>query len=85
MHNKATYVDVDLVEHNYSVLLNSDECVSTDGLVDVGYDMHFRVDHDNNAYASGHAHSNGIAGFWGVGKTRLSTFHGMSRQCVACT
>ena len=41
----------------------SDGFSSYDGLVDVGYDKHFRVDHGNNEFACRHRHSNGIRGF----------------------
>ena len=40
------------------------------GLVDVGYAKHFRVDHDKNEFATTQGHSNGIEGFWGFAKTR---------------
>jgi hypothetical protein len=37
-----------------------------------------RVDHDRNEFARGKAHINGIEGFWGFAKTRLTLFRGMS-------
>jgi len=58
----------------------SDGLKSYDGLVDVGYDKHFRIDHGNNEFARGHNHINGIEGFWGVAKTRLAKFRGMSKN-----
>ena len=61
-------------------VIYSDGFSSYDGLVDVGYDKHFRVDHGKNEFARGHNHINGIEGFWGVAKTRLAKFRGMSRQ-----
>ena len=60
-------------------VIYSDGFSSYDGLVDGGYDTHFRVDHSNNEFACGHRHSNGIEGFWGVAKTRFSKFRGMSK------
>jgi len=38
------------------------------------------VDHGNNQFANGKAHINGIEGFWGFAKSRLSKFRGMSRK-----
>jgi len=34
-----------------------------DGLVDIGFDKHFRVHHGNNEFASGERHINGIESF----------------------
>ena len=61
-------------------VIYSDGLKSYDGLVDVGYDKHFRINHGNNEFAVGHNHINGIEGFWGVAKTRLAKFRGMSKN-----
>ena len=61
-------------------VIYSDGLKSYDGLVDVGYDKHFRIDHGNNEFAVGRNHINGIEGFWGVAKTRLAKFRGMSKN-----
>ena len=63
-------------------MIYSDGFASYDGLVDVGYDKYFRVDHGNNECACGHRHSNGIEGFWGVAKTPLIKFPGMSKATL---
>lgn len=42
-----------------------------DGLVDVGYGTHLRVDHGKDEFVRSKAHINGIEGFWGYAKTRL--------------
>lgn len=65
-------------------MIYSDKLVSSDGLLDVGYDAHSRVDHGNNASASGYLHTNMMEGF-GVAKTRLSVFRGIRRSGVMCT
>ena len=39
------------------------------GLVDVGYGKHLRVDHGKDQFVSGPAHINGIEGFWGFAKS----------------
>jgi transposase-like protein len=48
------------------------------GLVDVGYGKHLRVDHGRDEFARGLTHINGIEGFWGYAKTRLVRFRGMA-------
>jgi transposase len=61
-------------------VIYSDGLKSYDGLVDVGYDKHFRIDHGKNEFVKGHNHINGIEGFWGVAKTRLAKFRGMGKN-----
>jgi hypothetical protein len=53
------------------------------GLVDLGYKKHFCVNHGNNEFVQRRSHNNGIDGFWGYAKTRLSRFRGMSRSTVS--
>lgn len=50
------------------------------GLVDVGYGKHFRVDHGRDEFARGRTHINGIEGFWGFAKSRLTRFRGMNKH-----
>ena len=45
-------------------VIYSDKWRGYDGLVDVGYDKHFRVNHGNNEFAKGKNHINGIESFW---------------------
>ena len=52
-------VDLDSVIHSYGWR-------GYNGLVDLGYAKHLRVDHGHREFVSGHAHINGIEGFWGV-------------------
>ncbi|GAA5784857.1 hypothetical protein YWS52_11770 [Chitiniphilus shinanonensis] len=61
-------------------MIYSDGFSSYDGLVGVGYDKHLRIDHGKNEFARGRNHINGIEGFWGVAKTRLAKFRGMSKH-----
>ena len=58
----------------------SDHWRGYDGLVDVGYGKHLRVHHGKGEYARGEAHINGIEGFWGFAKNRLTQFRGMRQQ-----
>lgn len=51
-----------------------------DGLVDVGYDKHFRVNHGENEFSKGNGvHINGIGSFWSFSKRRLSKFNGVKQ------
>lgn len=58
----------------------SDEWKAYDGLVNFGYKKHYRVTHSKDVFANGRAHVNGIENFWGIAKTRLSKFRGMSKS-----
>lgn len=51
-----------------------------DGLVNFGYRKHHRVKHGENEFANGHNHINGIENFWGLAKTRLAKFKGISKN-----
>jgi transposase len=57
-------------------VINSDGWRGYNGLVDIGYG-HFRVDHSKDEFANGPNHINGIEGFWGIAKVRLTKFRGM--------
>lgn len=51
-----------------------------DGLVDVGYDKHFRIKKyrkEGNPFTDGHVHVNGIESFWSYTKRRLARFNGV--------
>ena len=60
--------------------IHTDGLKSYDGIVHMGYKKHYRVRHDRDEFARGTAHINGIEGFWGMAKTRLAKFRGMSRS-----
>ena len=59
-------------------IIYSDRWRGYNGLVDVGYGKHLRVDHSRDEFAKGRTHINGIEGFWGYAKSRLVRFRGMS-------
>lgn len=61
-------------------VIYSDGWRGYNGLVDVGYGKHLRVDHGKDEFAIGHTHVNGIEGFWGFSKTRLTRFRGMNKS-----
>ena len=58
-------------------IIHSDGWPGYNGLVDMGYQRHLRVDHGANEFSSRRVrgnHINGIEGFWGYAKTRLARF-----------
>ncbi len=60
--------------------LHSDYWKGYDGLVDLGYEKHYRIKHHQNEFAKGKTHINGIESFWGYAKTRLAQFRGIHQR-----
>ena len=60
--------------------IHTDGFRSYDGIVHMGYQKHYRVQHGRDEFVRGTAHINGIEGFWGLAKTRLVKFKGMRRS-----
>ena len=61
-------------------IIYSDKWRGYDGLVDVGYDKHFRVNHGKNEFSKGSGiHINGIENFWSFTKRRLNKFNGVKK------
>jgi transposase len=58
-------------------IIYSDKWRGYDGLVDVGYDKHFRVSHRENEFSKNRIHINGIESFWSSTKRRLTKFNGV--------
>ena len=61
-------------------VIYSDGWRGYNGLVDVGYSKHFRVNHGANEFARGQCHINGIESFWSFCKRRLAKFNGISKE-----
>jgi len=61
-------------------VLHTDKWPGYDGLVDLGYERHRRVNHGENEFALGPNHINGIESFWSFAKARLAKFHGVKRE-----
>lgn len=61
-------------------VIHSDGWPGYDGLVDIGFDKHFRVHHGANEFASGERHINGIESFWSYAKRRLIKFNGVPKR-----
>ncbi len=60
-----------------ATLIHSDGWRGYDGLVDIDFDKHFRVNHGENEFANGERHINGIESFWSYAKRRLAKFNGI--------
>lgn len=54
--------------------------IHSDGLVDIGFDKHFRVNHGENEFANGDRHINGIESFWSYAKRRMAKFNGVPKH-----
>jgi transposase-like protein len=64
-----------------STVIYSDRWRGYDGLVDVGFDKHFRVSHGENEFSKGTGiHINGIENFWSFTKRRLAKFNGVKKN-----
>ena len=62
-------------------VVHSDGWGGYDGLVDLGYRKHFRVEHRDSIFVSRRGvHINGIESFWGTAKTRLAKRRGIRRE-----
>ncbi len=61
-------------------IIHTDRWRGYDGLVDVGFDKHLRVNHGNNEFARGPVHVNGIESFWSYAKRRMVQFNGVPRH-----
>ena len=56
--------------------VHTDGWPAYDGLVDVGYDKHYRINH-SKLFAHKGIHINGIEAFWSFTKRRLDKFNGV--------
>jgi transposase len=61
-------------------IIHTDGWRGYDGLVDVGYDKHFRVHHGSDEFANSLSHINGIESFWSFAKRRLAQFNGIRKK-----
>lgn len=59
-------------------VIHSDGWRGYNGLVDVGYSKHLRINHSDDVFAVGDIHINGIESFWSFAKRRLQKFNGVS-------
>ena len=61
-------------------VIHSDGWRGYNGLVDIGYPKHFRVNHSANEFANEISNINGIESFWPFAKRRLSKFNGVKKE-----
>jgi transposase len=60
--------------------INSDGWKGYDGLVDVGYDKYYRVNHSKDEFSDFHGHHvNGIENFWSFTKRRMQRKNGIRK------
>ena len=55
--------------------IHTDGWKAYDGLVDLGYEKHYREIHNNNEFANKTSHINGLESFWGYAKNRMIKFN----------
>ena len=58
-------------------IIHSDMWRGYNGLVDLGYPKHFRVNHSADEFATKDSNINGIESFWSYAKRRLQKFNGV--------
>ncbi len=63
-----------------AAMVNTDGWRGYDGLVDVGFDRHFRVRHGQDEFVHGASHINGIESFGSFAKARFQQFTGVPRH-----
>jgi len=62
-------------------IVHSDSYIAYQGLVDLGYQKHFRVRHHDHEFARRRTvHINGIESFWSTAKTRLAKRRGIRHE-----
>ena len=61
-------------------VIHTDGFRTYDGIVDLGYKKHYRINHSADEFAQGTNHINGIEGFRGIAKVRLVKFRGLSKN-----
>ena len=78
--SKATLQGIIRGKVDPNSIIHTDGWRGYDGLVDLGLEKHFRVNHGNNEFVKGSRHVNGIESFWSYAKHRLTQFHGVRRD-----
>ena len=74
---KATLHKIIIGKVKLNSIIHTDGWRGYSGLVDVGFDKHFRVKHKEGEFANDKCHINGIESFWSFTKRRLAKFNGV--------
>ena len=61
-------------------IIHSDMWRGYNGLVDLGYPKHFRVNHSADEFVNSDSNINGIESFWSSAKRRLQKFNGVRKD-----
>lgn len=61
-------------------VIHTDNWRGYNGLVDIGYPKHFRVNHSADEFANEVSNINGIESFWSYAKRRLQKFNGVKKE-----
>ena len=81
--SKNTLQAIILVKVALETVIHTDGWPGYNGLVDVGYDKHYRVNHSANEFSLGDGkHINGMESFWSFSKRRLAKFNGVKENFV---
>ena len=59
-------------------VIHSDGWRGYNGLVDLAFKKHYRVNHGSDEFVNRKSHINGIESFWSYAKRRLAKFHGIN-------
>jgi len=78
--SKKVLQDIIRGKVNPNSVIHSDGWRGYNGLVDVGYDKHYRVHHGDDEFVRGSSHINGIESFWSFAKRRLAQFNGVPKH-----
>jgi len=78
--SKATLQAIIRGKADINSVIHTDGWHGYGGLVDIGFDRHFRVNHGNNGFVRGKHHVNGIESFWSFAKRRLAQFNGIAKH-----
>jgi len=65
-------------------VIHTDGWRDYDGLVDIGFDKHLRVNHGDNEFACGECYINGMESFWGYAKKGSSSLMELTKRCFIC-
>ena len=78
--SRATLQAVIRGKVGFESTIHSDGWKGYNGLVDLGYKKHYRVQHGKDEFANEKSHINGIENFWGIAKMRLAKFRGLAKS-----